>query len=154
MKSACNGSTCLCQPALEAGSECEAALERNELALLQRHIHSCLTQSESLDGTGPDGTTAIMVAWMRANAHSLRPELLTLCNGARSLCLDLIMTRHTCMLFSQWPSMQQHKLALTAVCVQERRSAPKLRIALSANQSLSCLGALCSRQRQLRLTLG
>lgn len=82
-----NGSSsCLCRPALEAGPEWEAALEHNELALLQRHVLSCLSDSDSLEGsgTGFDGSLQVMLAWVQANAQNLPPELLSICEGASS----------------------------------------------------------------------
>ncbi|CAL8467664.1 g7202 [Coccomyxa elongata] len=80
-----NGSACLCQPGgLVDGPEWEAALERNELALLQHHILERLSGPRDMQdsGTGPEGNEAILQEWMRANKQHLRPELLSLCSAA------------------------------------------------------------------------
>lgn len=90
-----NGSACLCEPGgLVDGPEWEAALERNELALLQHHILEHLSGPRDMQdsGTGLEGNEAILQHWIRANKQHLRPELLSPCSGASSFlvpCSDL-----------------------------------------------------------------
>lgn len=79
----------LCQPLVEAGPEWQAALERNELALLQRHILGYLSQPDCVAGGAcwpiDELSKTIMLAWARANTQQLCPELQSLPSGAHFL---------------------------------------------------------------------
>ena len=87
LDSGSNSTSCLCQPGgLADGPEWEAALERNELALLQHHILQCLSGPRDMQDSapGPAGNEAILQAWIKANRQHLRPELLNLGTSASS----------------------------------------------------------------------
>ncbi|BDA42682.1 probable protein AGENET DOMAIN (AGD)-CONTAINING P1 at N-terminal half [Coccomyxa sp. Obi] len=141
-----NGSSCLCQPGrLADGPQWEAALERNELALLQHHILERLSGPCDMQdsGIGPEGNEAILQAWIKANRQHLRPELLSLRTAASAQAeQDAVRKTELVMIGGPLHSAKTMQTNLGGCTISLQRCAASLRLC-EGSPPWACL--LCRR---------